>query len=81
MHAEAGLVDASGTVMTGLRAGLSRRLHNMLHAFAIVLVEGAGTGLLRGVRANVLHSYLHYGRECAGVRAHKAPRQVSAWSV
>ena len=56
MQAEAGLVDVSGTLTTGLRAGLPRRLHSTSHAFAVVLVEGAGTGLLRGVRANMLHS-------------------------
>jgi hypothetical protein len=57
VQAEAGLADASGILTTGLRAGLPRRLHSTPHAFAVLLAEGAaGAGLLRGVRANVLHS-------------------------
>lgn len=57
MQAEAGLSDASGTLTTGLRAGLQRRLHNTPQAFAAVFGEaGIRRGLLRGASANILHS-------------------------
>jgi hypothetical protein len=57
LQAEAGLSDSSGKLLTGLRAGLPRRLHSTPHAFRVVLGEALGSGgLVRGARANVLHS-------------------------
>ena len=57
MQAEAGLCDASGTLTTGLRAGLPRRLHHTPQAFGAVFGEaGMRAGLLRGATANIMHS-------------------------
>lgn len=57
IQAEAGLVDSSGVLTTGLHAGLPRRLKHTPHAFAAVWSEsGVRAGLLRGAGANIVHS-------------------------
>eukprot|EP01043_Picozoa_sp_COSAG02_P011644 COSAG02_NODE_432_length_22440_cov_53.821315_15_plen_267_part_00 len=57
IQAEAGLVNASGFLTTGLRAGLPSRLQHTPQAFVFVWSEaGLRAGLLRGASANVLHS-------------------------
>lgn len=55
VQAEAGRVDSSGILTTGLRAGLSQHVRNTPQAFRVFMLEGA-FGLFRGSSVNIMRS-------------------------
>lgn len=56
IQAEAGLADATGTLTTGLRAGLTRQYRHSFHGFAALVSENGVLGLFKGSGINVVRS-------------------------
>jgi hypothetical protein len=55
VQADAGRVDSSGTLTTGLRAGSQQQVRNTPHCFRVIMGEGA-LALFRGLSVNVVRS-------------------------